>query len=257
MSFPGAFSTYMTTDTGINDGTIFRVRDIESRVHWRNRNAAEFYKFLREVRRGPVATQPEHRWGEADKAPNYVVVKDAVDSSATAIDVFDAYQCVTDDVLYNTRTSEIIRIDAIDDEDTISVAATTGYGRGHQGSTAAAMRIGDRLIKMGIQLAEQGTAADSRGVTPTALWNYLEAQQKTWQVTTMQQNSQMLDGVGQIDELWMRSLWELDETSNTALYFSRRDRVDDAAGTLYSMNGLDQQIMSHAIDFSNIVFPTW
>lgn len=257
MAFPGAFSTYDTVETGLNDGTIFRVRDVESEVSYRNRNSAEFYRFLNYLRSGQPATQPKHEFGEQDKAPNYVVVKDAVNSSAVSIDVFDAYQCVANDVLYNTRTGEIIRLDAIDDADTISVAATTGYGRGHQGSTAAAMNIGDHLLKIGNQLAEEGTAADSRGVTPVALYNYLEAFQKTWQVTLMQESSEMLDGVGQIDETYMRSLWEFQEEINAALYFSRRALEVAADGNLYSMNGFDQQVRSHSIDFGGIVTPSW
>jgi hypothetical protein len=203
------------------------------------------------------AIQVRHEWGETDKAPNYVVVKAAATNNATSIDVTDAYQCVADDALYNERTGEIIRIDAVDDADTISTAATTGYGRGFMGSTAAAMVMGDRLIKMGTLLAEEGTAADSRGNMPVERWNYLEAWQKTWTVTKMQQDSVMLDGVGQIDEAWMRSAWEFSEEINAALWFSRRSRTVTAAGNLYTLNGFDQQVKTHAIDFSQIAVPSW
>ena len=257
MSFPGAFTTYSTIDTALNDGQAVRVRDIEAVVHWRNRNTAEFAKFLNAARSGAKPGQVKHEWVETDKAPNFLIVKGACNSSAKSIDVFDAYQAVAGETFINDRTDEIIRIDAVDDADTVSTEATTGYGRGADGSTAAAMQIGDRLIKMGNTLAEEGTAADSRGVTPTELWNYLEGFQKTWQVTQMQQDSVMLDGVGQIDEAYMRSLWEMDEEVNAALWFSRRNRVVRADGTLYTMNGFDQQVKTHAIDLSNVVAPTW
>jgi len=257
MAFPGAFSTYSTIDTALNDGSAFRVRDVEQRVGWRNKNSAEFYKFLRETKRGAEATQPKHEWTETDKAPNYLIVKARATSGATSIDVFDAYQAVTGEAYYNGRTGEIIRIDAVDDADTISTAATTGFGRGHQNSTAAAMVPGDWLFNMGGLLEEQATAADSRGVTPMAFYNYLEAFQKTWTVTGFQEASQMLDGVGQIDEAYARSMWELDEAVNAAMFFSRRDLSSAALGTLYTMNGLDQQIKTHAFDFGSVLVPTW
>ena len=257
MAFAGAFSTYDATETALNHGTIFRIRSVDQQVHWRNTASSEFYKFLTNLPQGAPAIQVRHEWGETDKARNYVVVKADAASGATSIDVDDAYLCVADDALYNERTGEIVRIDAVDDADTISTAATTGYGRGFMGSTAAAMRIGDRLIKLGTLLAEEGTAADSTGVMPVDRWNYLEAWQKTWTVTKMQQDSVMLDGVGQIDEQYMRKLWEFSEEINAALWFSRRNRVVTAAGNLYTLNGFDQQVKTHVLDFSNIAVPNW
>ncbi len=257
MAFAGAFSTFDATETALNHGTIFRIRDVEEQVVWRNKNSSEFYKFLTNIRTGPPATQPRKEWGEQDKAPNFVIVKAAAVSGATAIDVFDAWQAVTGDTFYNDRTGEIMRTDNIDDADTISFAATTGFGRGFMNTTAAAVRVGDRLLKIGNLMAEEDTAADSRGVVPVERWNYLEAFQKTWTVTSMQENSEMLDGVGKIDQAWMRSIWELDEEVNAALFFSRRNRLATAKGTLYTMNGFDAQVRTHAIDFAGVVVPTW
>lgn len=257
MAFAGAFSTYDATESALNHGTIFRIRSVDQMVHWRNRASSEFYKFLTQLKTGQPAIQVRHEWGETDKAPNYVVVKDATASGDDSIDVTDAYQCVAGDALYNERTGEIVRVDAVDDADTLSVAATTGYGRGFMGTTAAAMRAGDRLLKMGTLLAEEGTAADSRGNMPVDRWNYLEAYQKTWTVTKMQQDSVMLDGVGQIDEAWMRSTWEFSEEINTSLWFSRRSLAVTADGNLYTMNGFDQQVKTNAIDFSEIAVPSW
>lgn len=256
-AFSGPFSTYNSVETALNHGTIFRIRDVESSVNSRNNNGAEFYQLLSSARTGDSATEPRVEWGETDKNPNYLVVKTAATSGATDITVTDAYQAVAGDQMRNDRTGELIRIDAVDDADTISTDSATGYGRGFAGSTAAAMVAGDRLIKMGNVLAEEGKAADSRNGTPTPFWNYIQPFQKTWTATKLQNSSDMLDGVGQFNAATLASAWELDEEVNATLWFGRRNMVVAADGNLYTMNGFDQQVKTYAFDFSNIAVPSW
>lgn len=253
----GAVSTYSVDNPEYDHGTMFRLRDIEEMLNWRNSRSAVFYRILEEIRRGDEATQPRKEWAERDKAPNFVVVKTAANSSATSIDVFDAYQCVAGDVLRNDRTGEIMRVSATSDGDTLAFAATAGFGRGFENSTAAAVLISDNLTKIGRSLAEEGTAPDVRAPVPEEHWNYPNPVVKAWSVTSMQQNSKMLDGVGQIDERWAESMWELMEEFNGSLIFSKRNRVVEAEGNLYTMNGLDEQVRTHSIDYSSIVLPGW
>lgn len=257
MSFAGAFETYSTSDTQLNDGSIFRIQDNDAQIYWKNRNSAEFYKFLQFIATGRTLTQPKWSFGKTDKSKPYVIVKADAALGDTSIDVFDAYNCVPGDVLHNPRTNEQIRVDAIDDSDTLSTASTTGYGRGFAGSTAAAMKIGDFLFKIGRVIAEKGVAPSANNVMPTSDFNYCEWWVKTIHSNKIQEQTVMLDGVGQRDETYMRKIWEMDEEINYAIYFGRRSRSYEAEGALYTMNGVDAQILTHVRSGYGIAYPTW
>jgi hypothetical protein len=257
MAFAGAFETYSASNTELNHGSMFRIRDDDLQLYWHNKNSGEFYKLLRYLRTGRTLIQPRWDFGMRDKSAPYVIVKVAAGAADTSIDVFDAYNCVAGDVLENPRTKEQIRIDAIDDSDTISTAATTGYGRGFANTTGAAMVAGDYLFKLGRVIAEKGVAPTANQLAPTSDYNYVEAWAKTIQVTKMQEATKMLDGVGQRDEQYIRKIWELDEEINFALLFGKRNRVYEAEGTLYTLNGVDQQIRTNSFSGAGIAYPTW
>jgi len=258
MSFAGAAETYNATNTELNHGSMFRLRDDDMQIYWGNKNSAEFYKLLKFLASGRTLVQPRWDFGKNDKTKPYLIVKNDVASGGTAIDVFDAYNCVAGDVLYNSRTKEQIRLDAIDDADTVSVATTTGYGRGFGNTTAAAMRAGDYLHKRGRVMGEHGTAPAANNKMPTRDYNYCEWWVKTIQSGNVQESTRMLDGVGQRDETYMRKIWEMDEEINGALMFGKRNLVYNATeASIYTMNGLDQQILTHAISGANVTNPTW
>lgn len=257
MSFPGAHETYSVDNPELNDGSIFRIRDIDLQLYWSNKNSAEFYKFLRSVPSGKTLMQPRWEYGETDKTKPFVVVKLDAASGATSIDVFDAYNVVAGDVLHNPRTGEHIRIDAVDDSDTISTAATTGYGRAFAGSTAAAMKVGDYLMKIGRVIAHNGLAPDVNNVMPTKNFNHVEFWVKGTHVNEVQGATRMLDGVGQRTEHYARKIWEQDEEINNALFFGKRSLAYEAEGPLYTMNGLDQQIHTHVRSGLGITHPTF
>ena len=257
MSFAGAFETYSTTNTELNDGSIFRISDDDLQIYWKNKNSAEFYKLLLFLSKGRTLKQPKFSFGKNDKSKPYVIVKADANSSADSIDVFDAYNCVAGDVLHNARTGEQIRIDAVDDTDTISMAATTGYGRGFGGTTAATVKIGDYLFKRGRVIAHKGLAPAANNQTPTSDYNYCEWWVKSIEVNKVQAETQMLDGVGQRDETYMRKVWEMDEEVNYALYFGKRNLEYEAEGALYTMNGVNEQILTHVKSGYQIAYPTW
>lgn len=257
MSFAGAAETYNATNTELNHASMFRIRDDDMQIYWKNKNSAEFYKLMKHLATGRTLVQPRWDFGKNDKTKPYVIVKDDAASGATAINVFDAYNCVTGDVLYNSRTKEHLRVDAVDDADTLSFAATTGYGRGFGNTTAAAVRAGDYLHKRGRVIAEKGVAPAANNRMPTRDYNYVEFWVKTIESGNVQESTMMLDGVGQRDETYFRKVWEMDEEINGALMFGKRNLVYEAEASLYTMNGLDQQILTHAISGAGIAHPTW
>jgi len=261
MALPGALRTYDSTGMlQYNYGVdVFRVRDIELMVPWKRKNSAEFYKFGTNTRNGATLAQPKCEFGMSrDKYPDALVVKAAAASGDTTITVYDAYLCIPGMRLVNDRTGEHVRVDSVTDANTLSVAATTGYGRGFAGSTAAAMVVGDTLRFTTNLLAELGKAPDvRRKAAAPGRWNYAEFWRAAWSTSTMQDNTIMLDGVGKIGESEMLEMWSFQEGVNAAMWLGRRYMVETSEGPLYVMDGFDAQVNKYSRDLSNISSAPW
>jgi len=49
----------------------------------------------------------------------------------------------------------------------------------------------------------------------------------------------------------------MDEEINYALFFGRRSLAYESEGALYTMNGVDQQILTHVRSGAGLAYPTW
>jgi hypothetical protein len=260
-SIRGPFITYDATagQGALNDGGIFRIRDIEPDIPFKRPYSAMFYKLLTAVPHGRVATQDKVLFGEQEKMLNFVTVAASVGAGDTSITVTDAYNCVPGDKLINWRTGELIRLDAVDSATVVSVAASTGYGRGFSGSTAATMRIGDRLYKMGNALTERGRTPDTISKLPVEAYNFCSYYIAAVAVSRLQESSVMLGNFGKMSEQMANQLYSFREQINADLWKGRRSLTvvpaasahDSGGGNLYQMNGFDAQVHTHAYDLSS------
>ena len=266
-SINGPFITYDATagQTALNTGSIFRVRDIDPDIPYKRPYSALFYKFMSIVPHGRIATQDRVEYGEQEKTHNFLTVSASAAAGAAAITVTDAYNCVAGDKLINWRTGEIIRLDAINSEIAISVAATTGYGRGFAGTTAAAMRIGDRLYKMGNALTERGRTPGFSSKLPVERYNNCSFYIAAVGTSKLQENSVMLGNFGKMSEQMADELHAFREGINVDMWKGRRSLTvvtaasahDLGGGNLYQMNGFDEQVTTHAFDLSGVGQMTW
>jgi len=266
-SIRGPFITYDATagQTALNDGGIFRIRDIDPDIPFKRPYSAMFYKLLTAVPHGRTATQDKVEWGEQEKISNFLTVNASTGSSDTSITVTNAYNSVPGDKFINWRTGEIVRIDAVDSGTVVSTAATTGYGRGFAGSTAATMRIGDRLYKMGNALTEKGRTPETIAKLPSSAYNYCSYYIKAVSGTRLQENSVMLGNFGKMSEQMANKLFEFREEINMDLWKGKRSLIvvsagsahDSGGGNLYQMNGFDEQVVTHAWDMSGVAQMTW
>jgi len=266
-SIHGAYLTYDATagQDALNTGGIFRVRDIDPDIPFKRSYSAMFYRFLTAVPHGRTASQDKVQWGEQERILNYLTVQASAASGATSIDVTNAYNAVPGDKFINWRTGEIIRIMALTDANTITTPATTGYGRGFVGTTAAAMRIGDRLYKMGNALTEKGRTPQTLSKMPTDAYNYCSFYIEAVDVTRQQENSVMLGNFGKMSEKMANTLHNFREKINMDLWKGKRALIvvasgaahDLGGGNLYQMNGFDEQVKTHAWDLDDIGQMTW
>ena len=264
-SIRGAFTTYDADSTALNTGGIFRVRDIMPDVPFNRPYSATFWKFLDSLPKGKPMTQDKVEFGEQQMTANFVTVNSSVAAGDTEIQVTDAYNCVPGDRLFNFETGEEVRLDAVNSSVELSVALTTGYGRGFAGTTAAAMSIGDRLYKMGNALTEKGRTPQVANHMPKSDHNYSSIYIKAVSATKQQQNSIMLGNFGSMSEGMANGLFDFRREMNLDLWKGKRALIvvsaasahDEGGGNLYQMNGFDEQVHSHVFDMSDITQMTW
>ena len=266
-SIHGPYLTYDATaeQDALNTGGIFRVRDIDPDIPFKRPYSAMFYKFLTAVPHGRTATQDKVQWGEQERVLNFLTIQASAASGAVTLTVTNAYNAVPGDKFINWRTGEIVRIHALTDEVTVTVPATTGYGRGFAGSTAAAMRIGDRIYKMGNALTEKGRTPQTLSKMPTDTYNNCSFYIKAVDVTRQQENSVMLGNFGKMSEKMANMLHSFREEINIDLWKGKRALIvvsssashDAGGGNLYQMNGFDEMVTTHAFDLSDVAQMTW
>ena len=266
-SIRGPYATYDATagQDALNTGGIFRVRDILPDIPFKRPYSSLFYKFLTAVPHGRSAFQDKVEYGEQEKVLNYLTVNASTGSGDTSVTVTNAYNAVPGDKLYNPRTKEMIRIDAVDSATVISTAATTGYGRGFAGSTAATMRIGDRLQKMGNAMTEFGRTPETIAKMPTSDYNFCSFYIKAIKVGKLQENTKMLGNFGKMTEQAANAMFQFHEEINADLWWGRRALMsvpaasahDSGGGNLYQMNGFDEQVHTNVWDLSDVSHVTW
>lgn len=107
-----------------------------------------------------------------DELPARVLTTNAAalvgDTSITVTNVSDNAFAVTNALLLNTRTNELIRATAPPGATTITVA------RGAAGSTAAAMNSGDKLVIVGFADIEGGGKPTAVSFDPTTDYNFTQ-----------------------------------------------------------------------------------
>jgi len=264
-SIRGAFTTYDSTSTTLNTDSIFRHRDIDPDIPFRRPYDAAFYRFLMAVNHGRMATADKVEWGEQEMMPNFITLSADAASGDTSLTVNNAYNAIPGDKLFNWRTLEAVRLDAVDSATQVSVAAVTGYGRGFAGTTAAAMRVGDRLYKLGTALTEHGRSPVAVNVNPDPKFNYCSYYVALSAVGRLQENSVMLGNFGQLDEDMMQKKWQQEQQINQDLWKGRRARIavtaaaahDSGGGNLYQMDGFDRQVHTHSFDLTGVLRMTW
>lgn len=264
-SFRGPFITYDASATTLNDGGIFRMQDIEPTIEFKRPYSAVFYKFLQAVNHGKFATEEIVKWGEQEKMANFVTVSASAASGDDHIHVTNAYNCIPGDKLICWETGELVRLDAIDSSTVISTAAVTGYGRGFAGSTAAAMKIGYRLYKMGTALTERGRTPEAINKMPVPFENYCSYYIAAVNGVRAQENSVMLGNFGKMSERMMNVVFETRESIEVDLWKGKKALIvvtaaaahDSGGGNLYQMNGFDEQVVTHAHDLTKVTQMTY
>ena len=249
---------YQTMTSGIEVGShdqFFRVRDLDPEIHELNQDDGIFYKVLQGMPNDAPAINPRYEWAYDDIPANQTRVNYGAGYAAgdVSIVVDDSLGIVANSLLYNTRTRELMYVGAAPTYATHTVASLT---RGFAGTAAAAILDNDELTFLGDQLPELADANGGNGSVPAQDYNYIQRWSKTFRVSHLQEQTEMIGNVGQVPRESVRKMLEMKRQINASLIYGKKGKVvspissDD--GYVYTTNGFVNYITTNELNVSDI-----
>jgi hypothetical protein len=235
---------------------IFRNPDIDARLKELNILSPVFYKMLEMLSTEADATQARFDWGEDDIPANADAVNHGGGYSAvaTSVVVDDATKFVAGDILRSMTHNELILVSAVTD-----ATNTLTIVRGHQGSTAAILSDDEVLLCVGNQLGENDTAPASRGKIPAEKYNYCQMFSRTFEVSELQQTTDMRYNVGTIAKETLEKAFTIRrDIANAFLYGKRYKGTNQNSKTYYSTGGFYEFATSNGLSTAaaTLTWPT-
>lgn len=247
---PGATVTtpFSTATTGIADGdrSIFRVRDIDNMIRELNLEDGSFFKILSMIAQEEPATQIRYEWGEDDIPSNSTLVTVTATAAAATLTVADSRQLIQNSKVMVASTGELILLGAAPTNATTIGTLT----RGAFGTAAQAIPLNDSLIFLGDMLPELGSANLGGGQVPSERFNFVTLYSKGFRSSRLQENSVMIENVGQVPRETIRKMVEMKRQINADLIFGKRGKLLSfgSDGIVYSSDGFVNVVKSNELN---------
>ena len=234
------------TGIAVPDGSVgndlLRINDVDPMFTMLNDGSALFYRLLTMYGSEEAASQPQYHFFNDDIYASETNINNGAGYSAsdTSIVVDDAIGVANAHAAIR-RTGEIIRI-------TSASTTTWTVVRGVEGSTAAAILDNDEVVLLGGVLPERGAANGGIVQLPTKVQNYVSFFSQSVSSSSLQEATEMLNGVGQMQgEFQKMTLW-LMRQMDKALRYSKKDVNTDFAGSgkaAYFTAGLEEYVTTN------------
>ena len=113
-----------------------------------------------------TAINPKYSWWEDKLNARFDTVSAESNSGDTTLEMSTIELWAADDLIYNTRTAEVVRV--------VSVAESVATAVRGVGSTAAVIKTTDELIRIGSAAQEGALDKPARSKNPTEIYNYTQ-----------------------------------------------------------------------------------
>ena len=256
---------YTTRTTGVDildtDNT-FRQRDIDLQLKMLNRDNGTFLKMLELWSVKPPVNQAVYYWTEDEILGISTTIDedDGYTAANTVLTVADARLFIVRSEIHVIRTLENMLVTAINSATSITVT------RGFNGTAAAVLENGDKLIAGIVHLPELADANEGTGRIPTTeKYNFISRFSESFKISDLQEKAAMIDtGQGRVATVtWetLNKMFEIKRKVNKALLFQHRgmDNSDTGDGTLYVSQGFVHYITDNVLNLgernSNLSWP--
>jgi hypothetical protein len=241
---------YQTGTAGVllsDTDNLYRIRDIETALDLIDDDDGLFYRYLTILPNDSPASQARYDWTESDMIDNHTQINNSggYTASATSIVVDDSLLAVANRLFLVQRTKEILYVTAV-----TYATHTLTVTRGFNGTAALALNDDDKIIALPAVLPERATANSGTGLIPTGEeYNYISTLSETFQITEIQENSEMAQGVATVPWEVANKALSVRRQINKALMYGKRGQVASASdGPIFQSQGFEHYIKSNILD---------
>jgi hypothetical protein len=244
---PNSFNTRMSgiavPALGTAGSDLLRINEVDPMFTNLNDGSALLYRMLSMYRKDTPSTQPQYWFFEDDQYAVKTTVVSEVAADGTSMVLTDAI-AVKGSVVFFPATNDYVLVTAVS-------GATCTIERDHMGTTAAIIGAGAEAVLLGATLAERGNANAGISSLPTKVDNYISFYSQSVEASDLQEVTNMLNGVGQINGEFAKMTLHIMRQADFALRHSRGKLVStlasaDDGGAAYYTKGFEQYVTTDA-----------
>jgi hypothetical protein len=222
---------------------LLRVNEVDPMFTNLNDGSALLYRMLTMYRKDTPSTQPQYWFFEDDQYAVRTTVYSQVAADGVTVILTDAI-AVPGTVLFFPATNDARLVTANNGATTGGTSYTVVCD--HQGRTSAIIAAGAECVLLGATLSEGGDANGGIVQLPTKVDNYISFFSQSVNATDLQEVTNMLNGVGQINGEFAKQTLHVMRQADLALRFSKGDLDSKGGKTAYYTKGLEQYVTTNA-----------
>lgn len=226
---------------GTAGNDLLRINEVDPDFNFLNDGSALLYRMLTMYRKDTPSTQPQYWFFEDDQYAVKTTVNGQVAADGTSVVLDDAI-AIAGSVLFFPATNDYALVTAVS-------SATCTVERDYMGATGAIIADGAEVVLLGSTLEEGGTAKGGISQLPTKVDNYISFFSQSVNSTDVQEVTNMLNGVGQVNGEFAKQTLHVMRQADFALRHSKGLLDADFASTskpAYYTKGLEQYITTNA-----------
>jgi hypothetical protein len=245
---PNTFSTRYTgiqvPALGTAGNDLLRINEVDPMFNLLNDGSALLYRMMTMYRKDAPSTQMQYWFFEDDQYAVKTTVNGQVAADGTSIVLDDAI-AVKGSVLFFPATDDYALVTAVS-------GATCTAERNYMGATGAIIADGAEVVLIGATLAEGGNANAGISQLPTKVDNYISLFSQSVSATDVQEVTNMLNGVGQLNGEFSKMTLHVMRQADFALRHSKGlldtglASATDTSKPAYYTKGFEQYVTTNA-----------
>jgi hypothetical protein len=225
---------------------LLRINEVDPMFTNLNNGSALLYRMLSMYRKDTPATQPQYWFFEDDQYAVKTTLSSAYTDGGGTVALTDAI-AVAGTVLFFPAYNTAALVTAVS-------GGNCTITEDHMGTTTTSMAAGTEVVMLGATLAEGGTANGGIVRLPTKIDNMVSFFSQSVTSTDLQEVTDMLNGVGQINGEFANMTLLCMRQMDLALRYSKGGIGTKDSKTAYYTKGLEQYVTTDAEIPAD---PTW
>lgn len=237
-SFKTSTSGIAVPAIGSVGNDLLRINEVDPMFNNLNDGSALLYRIMTMFRKDAPSTQPQYWFFEDDQYAVKTTVVSQVAADGTTVVLTDAI-AVAGSVLFFPATNDARLV-------TVVSGGTCTVVCNHQGRTSAIIEAGAECVLIGATLAEGGATNAGIAQLPTKVDNMISFFSQSVQATDLQEVTNMLNGVGQLNGEFNKMTLHVMRQMDFALRHSKGGIGSKDSLVAYYTKGLEEYVTTNA-----------